>query len=500
MVGSLLLSLSLFFQLSGSFASSALAAPSVSHGEKGLSHASPTNEYRISVKIPHFLGNAERKYYGEGPVPGALSVLWKKYLGKGKTRIWGKTVELYGTGWTGQPALVEENEKLYLLFGSLNHILYKVEALTGKSVWEHRFNDVIKASPLLFINPKARNAGEKGIVFCGSRGRLKGRSGNYRALSLLTGKELWSFSPPLTDSYSTDVDSDGLVLDGLLYLPAENGLLYTIDTDISRRYRSKSGFSPPVIRQQKLYTKQEITQYSNNLTLESSVSLLEGRLYLSSSFGSVFGIEPGTGAVSFRHLIGADINSTPVVTHDGCLLVGTELQYVTNAGVYKLNPRKNSTNRVEWFFPVKKTNVGGWQGGVIGSVAVNDRYNPGEHPYLCAFTCLDGHLYLLDQKTGGLVWKQNIGSSVSTPLFTHGHIIAGTYEKRLHVFKVDYVKTRRKKKVRQVLNSRGEPYDVRVTEKAVLYIGGEIESTPVVWSNRIFFGAKNGYFYCVGEE
>ena len=72
----------------------------------------------VEVIIPSFLGGKGRNYYGN-EAPDRLDLLWKFNLGKGKTVISKKIgeKEWAGSGWTGQPLLVRENERLYIIQG-----------------------------------------------------------------------------------------------------------------------------------------------------------------------------------------------------------------------------------------------------------------------------------------------------------------------------------------------------------------------------------------------
>mgnify|MGYP001453256009 FL=1 len=81
--------------------------------------------------INTFLGNWERNYYGKD-APDALGLVWKHFLGKGETVISRKSGsrEWAGAGWTGQPLLVNENGRLFLIQGAYDHHLKKIEAET----------------------------------------------------------------------------------------------------------------------------------------------------------------------------------------------------------------------------------------------------------------------------------------------------------------------------------------------------------------------------------
>ena len=79
------------------------------------------------IIIGTFLGNFQRNYYGN-VAPDSLNIIWKHYLGSGKTIISRKLGERTwaGAGWTGQPLLVKEDSNLVLIQGSYDHNLKKL--------------------------------------------------------------------------------------------------------------------------------------------------------------------------------------------------------------------------------------------------------------------------------------------------------------------------------------------------------------------------------------
>ena len=67
-------------------------------------------------------------------------------------------------------------------------------------------------------------------------------------------------------------------------------------------------------------------------------------------------------------------------------------------GALMLDPEKSGSKAVRWLFPTGDRTLGDWQGGIIGSVAVNDTYDPwGRRPRLAAFIAIDGNLYVVAQ-------------------------------------------------------------------------------------------------------
>ena len=83
-----------------------------------------------------------------------------------------------------------------------------------------------------------------------------------------------------------------------------------------------------------------------------------------------------------------------------------------------LDPKKDGSAAVKWFFPTGDRKLADWAGGVIGSVAVNDAYDPwGRRPRLAAFMAIDGNLYVVaqDALAGGKVPGPNLDGPYPTP-------------------------------------------------------------------------------------
>ena len=461
-------------------------------------------------------------------------MLWKIRIGGGLTKVWKKIPKWYGTGWPGQPVLVEENGRLYVLFGGLDYNLWKVDAATGKIIWKHKFKNVIKCTPTVFINPKAKNAREKGIILCGSRrdfdeNMSSVKTRNFKAISLLTGEELWFWGVPQTQSYSRDLDATGLVLDDVLYLGAENGIFYFIDPLNFNKENKK--LEMKVLNKFKLYTKDDVVKHKSNLCIESYPALLENTLYITAGSGHVYGINVSTKQIQWDFYIGSDLDSTPVITKSGDILFGVEKQYIEGkGGVFMLDPKKPPQEAVVWYFPVENKKVQSWEGGVIGSVAINDEYiDYNKAPHLAAFCSLDGYTYIVSQEilakekvfgpnndkqypTPKLIWKEKTGASISTPLFIDNNLIVCGYEGKVSIFNIDYTP-----KLDESLVSTSTPkytigfsssdsrnnassINIKIKEQKGIYLPGSIESTPIVWDRKIYVGCKDGYFYCLGES
>ncbi|MBN1620336.1 PQQ-like beta-propeller repeat protein, partial [candidate division WOR-3 bacterium] len=348
-----------------------------------------------------FLGNQNRNYYGENP-PDALDVIWKTKLGTGTTIVGSRGETRWsGSGWTGQPLLIEHAGELYLIQGAFDHNLKKIKAQNGEIVWQYRFDDIIKGTGTAVCMPWLEDTASSVAIVQGSRlgvtNTLRSPAVlSLRAVSFFTGEELWSFDVRKTRSYSRDADGSGLFLDSLFYIGLENGIFTVLDPDPSKGEIRQGVFQPRLIGEIQLYDEKDVESHGGNLVIESSVSRIGDILYVTAGSGHVFGIDVKSLDVVWDFYIGSDLDGSPVVTYDSCLLVSVEKQYIPGrGGVFKLDPSKEPDSAVVWYFPTGDRRFGDWQGGVIGTCAVNDHYRENEDPALAAFVAIDGNIYVV---------------------------------------------------------------------------------------------------------
>ena len=262
----------------------------------------------------------------------------------------------------------------------------------------------------------------------------------------------------------------------------------------------------------------DASAHGGNLVLEASPSLLDGIIYISSGAGHIYGMRRSDLKVVWDYRTGSDLDGTPVPTASGYLLAAVEKQYISgHGGVLCLDPQKTGSAAVRWFFPSGDRELGDWQGGVIGSVAVNDTYDPwGRRPRLAAFNAIDGNMYVVaqDAKAGGKVSGPNgdgpyptprtvatfnIGAAISTPIMVDDTIVAAGYDNRVHLYKVKW-RAAQKGDEGALKSPSGAWFTVDVVEKTSFAAGGAFESTPVMWKGRVFIGCRDGNLYCLGDH
>lgn len=458
--------------------------------------ATLSNNKHIKIINGSFLHNPSRNYYGD-KAPSALKEIWKHKLGSGMTQIGKEQVKWRGAGWTGQPLLVQEDSIKYLLQGAYDHHLKKIEAATGKLIWQYKFDDVIKGTGSIWLQPNADSIHHSCLILQGSRAGKSIYSSHvpsYRAISYSNGKECWRMDSPRTDCYSRDVDASCLLLRDTAYLGLESGI-FTIFNPNPTASILKDDMQQPSIHSNKdtLYTTQDKKLHKGNLVTEASPVLLDNHIYIASGSGHIWGYNLDTKIIDWDFFTGSDIDGTPTVTTDNCLLVTIEKQYIKGkGGLLKLDPRKEGQAAVEWFFPTGNHDFQGWEGGIIGSASTNVNYPIENVPNLAAVVGIDGFLYVIDTdyiadtttlfdgKTivpkPKTVFKYKTGPSISTPLIVQNKIIVTTY-KGTYLFE----------------------YNAMLHFKLLDKIKIRSESTPFVDDERIYLPSRNGYLYCLGN-
>ncbi len=93
--------------------------------------------------VPMWLGNPTRSFFGTGPMPKALKVIWEFKTSSTRGRLhpdpWG------GSGWPGQPAIV--GDRIY--FGSADSYVYCLNKSDGTVIWKFKTTDSAKSSPCI---------------------------------------------------------------------------------------------------------------------------------------------------------------------------------------------------------------------------------------------------------------------------------------------------------------------------------------------------------------
>lgn len=244
----------------------------------------------------------------------------------------------------------------------LEGVMYAVDGRTGHVVWQRSFSPFCTfASPTI----------EKGVLYqtflpppCDYGDR--GKRGLTVALSAATGRVLWRYWGPASESAT-------LIHDGVLYFGSWDHHLYALDVR-GRRPRLRWRFAA-------------------DAELNSSPAYADGTIYIGSTGGRLYAVNAVTGrerwrAASYARSGGREeFYATPTVGY-GRVFVGN-----TDGTVYAFGA---STGDLLWSQragPYVYTAAALWNRTVyVGSY--------------------DGNVYALDAATGDIRWKRSLGASI----------------------------------------------------------------------------------------
>jgi PQQ-like domain len=445
---------------------------------------SPTSEGPRPINtgvdgLTTFRGNATRTYYGEGPVPEDPEVLWRYPPSGGMcsqstdaegTRLW------CGTGWTGQPNVVDvEGPGVQVRFGAYDAAVHVLNGRTGKPVMEpFTTGDLIKGT--VTSDPDGFP-----LLYVGSRD-------NYlRILALDRGSrpvELWRLSADSAPDpmWNNDWDGSPLVIGDYLLEGGENSWFYVVK--LNREY-DDDGLATvrPQVRLLVPGYDQELLAAvgDGQVSIESSVSYDDDRgvAYFANSGGLVQGWDVSRVLRGgrkhrrvFRFWTGEDTDATVVIDEEGYLYVASEQERFNARGeevgqLMKLDPRRKA-DPVVWSREVP--------GGGLWAT-------PALHGPALFETTNTGLLMAVDRDTGKVRWKVQLTPPTwSSPVVVDDVLIVGDCGGVLHAY-----------------NLRRDPLRGPPPERWSLEIGGCIESTAAVWDGRIYVGTRAGAMFGIGD-
>lgn len=457
----------------------------------------PTQPSRRIV-MSSFLGGGPRRYYGSGAIR-EFKVNRRLWIDGGETTVRKQKKKWYGAGWTGQPLVVQDADSLYILQSCFDHTLRCIAADSLNTVWNYQMDDILKGCGTVYHYTDGDTL-DMLVVLQGSRYGVEKslyskRIWSLRAIDFDTAAELWRMNIPKTHSYSRDNDSSPLLLDDGIFNAAENGIGYFLSRDPYATVADGDYATPRIDTSLTLYATSDIKLHGGNLVAEASPSICGDLIMVTSGAGHVYGIQKESRQIVYDLKVGSDMDGTPVVNRDNRVLQTLEKQYIKGrGGLLKLNPTKPAARSIEWFLPTQDTSFVSWEGGIIGSCAINDEYISETQVQLFAVIAIDGNLYVGYQNrysgklevgydgktqlpTPELVTTIPLAPSIGTPIFTNANqLVVPTYD-GLYFFEISY----------------GD--EIRITQKAHLLKGVCFETTPTVVGDRLYIAARNGYFY-----
>ncbi|MDF1594954.1 MAG: PQQ-binding-like beta-propeller repeat protein [Acidimicrobiia bacterium] len=433
-----------------------------------------------TVGVLQFRGNPSRTWYGPGELPDDPERIWRfpDQAMCGSSSVGGEVTQWCGTGWTGQPAVwVRPDGVTEVVFGAYDKAVHFVDAATGERTRpDFGVGDLIKGS--VTIDPDGYP-----LLYFGSR------DNKLRAVALDRPQpvELWAIdSADHPGIWNNDWDGNPSIVEDIMFEGGENGILFA--TKLNRSYDAEGlvQVAPDILVKVEGWNSDLIRSTGDrNASIESSVAILDGRLYFTNSGGRVVGlditnVESGEAPIVFDFWAGDDIDASPVIDADGMLYIAAELERylprATEVGqIMKLDPSRPDDPLV-WSVAVPPLNSvsdgGAWATPALGDGVLYVATHPGD-------------LLAIDADTGEVVWSDEIGFHAwSSPLVVDGHLLTAVNCDAgggLRAYS---------------LADPRSPFQVW----EMTHGGGCIESTPTVWDGRIYVGSRDGFFYAFGDR
>ena len=424
-----------------------------------------------------FRGNPTRTFYGTGPVSQSPEVLWR-FTGTSERDLcsltsWEAGTTLWcGAGWTGQPAVIEWDDRTWVVAGTYAPAVHFLDAATGEQLLsEFVVGDLIKGS--VTVDPDGYP-----LVYFGSRDNY------FRIIAFDRDEpvELWSihandFSPVL---WNNDWDGASLILDDYLFQGGENSHFYIAKLNRSFGSDGLVTVDPEMVFTSPGWDEELLNAVGDgNVSIEGGMTVVGNTLYFANSGGLVQGWDI-TGLADgqdpervFRYWAGDDVDATVVADADGFLYIGVEYERGTARSqelgqVIKLDP--SADDPLVWGTDLRNAATD----GVWATPALTD-----EMVYAPTHA---GFLYGLRRDTGEVVWSKRLAGPVwSSPVVVDDVLIQGDCGGDIYGYDISL------------------PW-VDPPELWRVSLDGCVEATPAVWNGVLYVGARDGGFYAIGDR
>ncbi len=320
-----------------------------------------------------------------------------------------------------------------IIVGSNNQVLYGLHPVTGEKNWELGLTTPIYASPIVYNGSVYVAAQNADVVF-----KIDGRTGEKTQDIYYTGGGAGARATPIAD-------------EGLLYIASMNGTIYAIDTS-------------------NLTVK---WSYATNGPIESSPTIHNGNIYVTTIMGGVYCFEKTNGTTATLpapasptwtlNLPNASFVSSPAVA-EPYMFVGSQSDSNMYC-IYLDAPGGGSVGAVRWVY---KT-----QGPIKSS--------PAAYAGTCIFGSNDFHLYCLDTSLDiGITvpearWIDSMNSEIVSSPYAYNQVVyVGCKDNRVYALKI----------------INGAP-------KWTFSTNGIITASPLAYKGKIYIGSHDKYLYAL---
>ena len=465
-------------------------------------------DYFALPGITTFRGNNYRNEatYGTAAVSAqTLAEVWSVDTGTLTGGVWS------GSGWTGQPLIVEWEEStkavmnLYpekkakadlveVIYACLDGKIYFLDLADGSATRDPiNIGQCFKGAgaldprgyPIMYVGTGDVNYyGERPQAYIISLidGSILYRFGQNDALSLRTDNDNWSAfdSSPLVDA-KTDT----------LIWPGENGILYTMK--LNTQYDPQAG-TVSVAPSEQVVTRYNTVRSSDSkywLGYEASVSVCEGYLYVSENGGMFYCVDLNTMELVWAQDTMDDSNCSPVFERtgkdSGAIYTAPSLHWTQDdyasgyVNIFKLDA---INGQIIWQKSYGVYTVSGVSGGIQSTMLLGREGTSIEGMLFCTISrtpdLYNGVLEALDKETGAPLWSMDMSNYTwSSPVAFYGQDGTGYLA---------------------VADSAGSLFllDGKTgTLLDTIDLGGLVEATPAVFGNRLVVGTREEKIICV---
>ncbi len=439
-----------------------------------------------------FRGNPTRSYHGRGPVPKNPVVLWRyPRTGAmcGRSSAAHRTTLWCGTGWTGQPAVWEQDGRTWIAVGAYDKHLHFIDAATGGALRPpFPMGDIVKGSV-------TRDPDGFPLLYSGSRADFHIVGLDRPAVADLWSMDARNVSPT---KWNDDWDGSPLVIDDHLFEGGENGQWYVVKLNRGRGADGRATVAPEIVFHAPGWDDQLLRDLAgsgaraSDVSIESSLAISGNTVYFANSGGLVQGwditklkTDPSSVRRVFRFWTGDDTDASVVVDEEGYLYVASERERTSSFArddevgqLMKLDPRRPADPLV-WKVndppsgaPLEACDErschGIWATPALGDGVVYAATN-------------QGRLLAVDRHDGKLLWEKTLPEPTwSSPVVVDDVLIQGDCHGGLHAYDVS--------------DPRRDP-----PELWTVRLDGCIESTPAVFEGRIYIGTRGGAVYAIGD-
>ena len=453
------------------------------------------SEYFALPGFATFRGNN----YRNTSTYGTVNVTEKKL-----TKVWSRPIGAFngwsGSGWTGQPLIVqwdEETKQIMNLYSSKKEkkdLVEVIYATLDGYIYFYDLEDGTNTRDPIYMGANFKGAGSvdpRGypLLYVGSGIYVEGKGPRMYVVSLITGKVLYQYGH--NDGFAlrgwSAFDSSPLVdaeTDTLIW-PGENGVLYTIK--LNTAYDKEAGTievnpdKPVKTRYRDNYSKK-----NRYVGYEDSVVVVDHWLYVADNAGMFYCVDLNTMELVWAQDTKDDNNSSPVFEWDdegnGYIYTAPSLHWTKNGSskgtvsVYKLNA---ATGEIIWETPFDCTTVTDLSGGVQATPVLGREGTPLEGLIIYAIarcpSTYRGKLVALSTETGEVVWEASTGNYAwSSPTAIYSD------DGKAYVFVCD-------------IDGDGKLYDGSTGERvATISFGSTVEASPLVFNDMMIIGSRAG--------